>query len=61
MRPRFRKAFRGWEDMIGPTDMIGSTITAIPTKIGLFCLYRALLSIIKTLGWGIQAAILTAT
>jgi hypothetical protein len=37
--------------MIGPTDMIQSTITAIPTKIGLFCLYRALLSLIKTPGW----------
>jgi hypothetical protein len=37
--------------MIGPTDMIGSTITAIPTKIGSFCLYRALLSLIKALAW----------
>jgi hypothetical protein len=38
--------------MIGPTDMIGSTITAIPTKFGSFCLYRALLSLIKTaLAW----------
>jgi len=46
MRPRFG----GWEGLIGPTDMIESTITAIPTKIGLFCLYRALLSLIKTPG-----------
>jgi hypothetical protein len=36
--------------MIGPTDMIGSTITAIPTKIGSFCLYRALF-LMNTPGW----------
>jgi hypothetical protein len=50
MRPRFGKRFGGSEGMTGLTDMIGSTITAIPTKIGSFCLYRALF-LIKTPGW----------
>jgi hypothetical protein len=56
--PLFRRRFGGRGELIGRTDMIESTITSVQTKIGLSCLYRALVTFIKAITDGKGAQVI---